>query len=55
MAGFTVVDSETVMATHLSHLMQVQASRLLSRTETQQLVDHVARLAPKLIEEVVEL
>ncbi len=53
MAGFTVVDSETVMATHLSHLMQVQAARLLSRTETQQLVEHVARLAPKLIEEVV--
>ena len=53
MAGFTVVDSETVMATHLSHLMQVQASKLLSRTETQQLVDHVAKLAPKLIEEVV--
>ena len=53
MAGFTVVDSETVMATHLSHLMQVHASRLLSRTETQQLVEHVARLAPKLIEEVV--
>ena len=53
MAGFTVVDSETVMATHLSHLMQVQASRLLSRTETQQLVDHVSKLAPKLIEEVV--
>jgi flagellar biosynthesis protein FlhA len=53
MAGFTVVDSETVMATHLSHLMQVQAARLLSRTETQQLVDHVSRLSPKLIEEVV--
>jgi flagellar biosynthesis protein FlhA len=53
MAGFTVVDSETVMATHLSHLMQVQAAKLLSRTETQQLVEHVSRLAPKLIEEVV--
>ena len=53
MAGFTVVDCETVMATHLSHLMQVQASKLLSRTETQQLVEHVAKLAPKLIEEVV--
>ncbi|MDH4451439.1 MAG: flagellar biosynthesis protein FlhA [Rhodoferax sp.] len=53
MAGFTVVDSETVMATHLSHLMQVQAGKLLSRTETQQLVEHVAKLAPKLIEEVV--
>ena len=53
MAGFTVVDSETVMATHLSHLMQVHAAKLLSRTETQQLVEHVARQAPKLIEEVV--
>ena len=53
MAGFTVVDSETVMATHLSHLMQTQAARLLSRTETQQLVEHVSKLAPKLIEEVV--
>ncbi len=53
MAGFTVVDPETVMATHLSHLMQVQAARLLSRTEVQQLVEHVAKLAPKLIEEVV--
>ncbi len=53
MAGFTVVDSETVMATHLSHLMQVQASKLLSRTETQQLVEHVAKIAPKLIEEVI--
>ena len=53
MAGFTVVDSETVMATHLSHLMQVQAAKLLSRTETQQLVEHVAKLAPKLIEEVI--
>ena len=53
MAGFTVVDSETVVATHLSHLMQVQAAKLLSRTETQQLVEHVGKLAPKLIEEVV--
>ena len=53
MAGFTVVDCETVMATHLSHLMQVHASKLLSRTETQQLVEHVAKMAPKLIEEVI--
>jgi flagellar biosynthesis protein FlhA len=53
MAGFTVVDPETVMATHLSHLMQVHAAKLLSRSETQQLVEHVSKLAPKLIEEVV--
>ena len=33
--------------------MQVHASKLLSRTETQQLVDHVTKLAPKLIEDIV--
>ncbi|WP_157269926.1 flagellar biosynthesis protein FlhA [Azohydromonas aeria] len=53
MAGFTVVDCSTVVATHLSHLMQVHAAKLLGRVETQQLVDHVAKLAPKLIEDVV--
>ena len=53
MAGFTVVDSETVMATHLSHLMQMHAAKLLSRAEVQQLVDHVAKVAPRLIEEVI--
>jgi flagellar biosynthesis protein FlhA len=53
MAGFTVVDCSTVVATHLSHLMQVHAARLLGRVETQQLVEHVTRLAPKLIEDVV--
>lgn len=53
MSGFTVVDCATVVATHLSHLMQVNAARLLGRVETQQLVEHVTRLAPKLIEDVV--
>jgi len=53
MSGFTVVDCSTVVATHLSHLMQLQAARLLGRVETQQLVEHVTRLAPKLIEDVV--
>ena len=53
MAGFTVVDCATVVATHLSHLMQVNAARLLGRVETQSLVEHVTKLAPKLIEDVV--
>jgi len=53
MAGYTVVDCATVVATHLSHSMQVHASKLLGRVETQQLVEHVTRLAPKLIEDVV--
>ena len=53
MAGFTVVDCATVVATHLSHLMQVNAARLLGRVETQALVEHVTKLAPKLIEDVI--
>jgi flagellar biosynthesis protein FlhA len=53
MSGFTVVDCSTVVATHLSHLMQVNASRLLGRVETQSLVEHVTKLAPKLIEDVI--
>lgn len=53
MAGYTVVDCSTVVATHLSHLMQVNAAKLLGRVETQQLVEHVTKLAPKLIEDVV--
>ena len=53
MAGFTVVDCATVVATHLSHLMQTNAAKLLGRVETQQLVEHVTRLAPKLIEDVI--
>ena len=53
MSGFTVVDCSTVVATHLSHLMQVNAARLLGRVETQSLVEHVTKLAPKLIEDVI--
>ncbi len=53
MSGFTVVDCGTVVATHLSHLMQMHAARLLGRVETQGLVEHVTRLAPKLIEDVI--
>jgi len=53
MNGFTVVDCSTVVATHLSHLMQVNAAKLLGRVETQQLIEHVTKLAPKLIEDVV--
>jgi flagellar biosynthesis protein FlhA len=52
-AGYTVVDPATVVATHLNHLMGVHASKLLGRTEVQQLLDHLARYAGKLAEEVV--
>lgn len=53
MGGYTVVDAATVIATHLNHLMGVHASKLLGRAEVQQLLDHLARFAGKLAEEVV--
>jgi flagellar biosynthesis protein FlhA len=53
MAGYTVVDCSTVIATHLSHLMQVHAAKLFGRVETQSLVEHLTKLAPKLMEDVV--
>ena len=52
-AGYTVVDASTVLATHLNHLMQTHAARLLGRAEVQQLLDHTAKYAPRLVEEVV--
>ncbi len=51
--GYTVVDAGTVIATHLNHVMQGHAAELLGRVETQQLLDHVGRESPKLIEDLV--
>jgi flagellar biosynthesis protein FlhA len=51
--GYTVVDVGTVIATHLNHVMHSHASELLGRQETQQLLDHVGRESPKLIEDLV--
>jgi flagellar biosynthesis protein FlhA len=51
--GYTVVDASTVVATHLNHVILTYASELLGRQETQQLLDHIARESPKLIEDLV--
>ena len=51
--GYTVVDPATVMATHLHHLMQNHASKLLGRGEVQQLLEHANRYANKIGEETV--
>jgi flagellar biosynthesis protein FlhA len=51
--GYTVVDAGTVIATHLNHIMQTHASELLGRQETQQLLEHVGRESPKLVEDLV--
>lgn len=51
--GYTVVDASTVIATHLNHLMQAHAAELLGRQETQALIDHLGKEAPKLVEDLV--
>ncbi|MFC5303342.1 flagellar biosynthesis protein FlhA [Azospira restricta] len=51
--GYTVVDSSTVVATHLNHLILSNAAELLGRQETQALLDHLAKDMPKLIEDLV--
>ncbi|MDH3353807.1 MAG: flagellar biosynthesis protein FlhA [Chromatiales bacterium] len=51
--GYTIVDSETVIATHLSQLLQTHAYELLGHEETQQLMDQLNKNTPKLVEDLV--
>ncbi|HUW26413.1 MAG TPA: flagellar biosynthesis protein FlhA [Gallionella sp.] len=51
--GYTVVDPGTVVATHLSHLISTRAAELLGRQEVQQLLDHLGKVTPKLVEDLV--
>ncbi len=51
--GYTVVDASTVVATHLSQLLQEHAHELLGREEVQHLLDNLRKSSPKLVEELV--
>lgn len=51
--GYTVVDASTVVATHLNHIILSHAAELLGRQEAQQLLDHLGKDAPKLVEDLV--
>jgi flagellar biosynthesis protein FlhA len=48
--GYTVVDTSTVIATHLSQLLTNNAAKLLGYEEVQQLLDMLAKRAPKLVD-----
>jgi flagellar biosynthesis protein FlhA len=51
--GYTVVDTSTVIATHLNHILQTHAHELLGREEVQQLLDNLAKISPKLVDGLV--
>jgi flagellar biosynthesis protein FlhA len=51
--GYTVVDPSTVIATHLSSLIQTHAHEILGHEEVQHMLNLVAKSAPKLVEDLV--
>jgi flagellar biosynthesis protein FlhA len=53
LAGYTVVDSVTIMATHLTEVLRQHAAELLGRQEVQGLLDNLAKSYPKAVEELV--
>ncbi|HZO22413.1 MAG TPA: flagellar biosynthesis protein FlhA [Steroidobacteraceae bacterium] len=51
--GYTVVDPSTVIATHLSFIIQSHAHEILGHEEAQHLLNTLAKTAPKLVEDLV--
>ncbi len=51
--GYMVVDTATVIITHLTEVIKSHAWELLTRTEVQILLDNVAKKYPKLVEELI--
>lgn len=53
MAGYTVVDLPTVMATHLTEIIRTHAHELLGRQEASQLIENFKKTNPKVVEELI--
>ncbi|GAB7024063.1 flagellar biosynthesis protein FlhA [Salidesulfovibrio brasiliensis] len=53
LAGYTVVDPATVIATHLTEVFRRNLSEFLGRQEVQDLLDNLSKRAPKAVETLV--
>lgn len=53
LAGYTVVDLPTVMATHITELVRSHAHELLGRQEVDSLIENFKKSYPKVIEELI--
>ncbi len=53
LAGYTVVDPSTVIATHLTEVFKHNLHEFLGRQEIQSLLDNLSKSAPKAVEELV--
>lgn len=52
-AGYTIVDPATIIATHLTEVIKKNSAELLGRQETQDLLDKLKEKHPKIVEDVV--
>jgi flagellar biosynthesis protein FlhA len=53
MAGYTVIDPTSVIATHLTEIIKTHAPDLLGRQETSALLDNVKQHYPVVVEELI--
>lgn len=53
MAGYTVVDAPSVVATHLTEVIKKYAAEILGRQEVKTLIDHLKETQPALVEELI--
>ncbi len=53
LAGYTVIDPTSVLVTHLSEVLRGSLSEILSRDDVKNLVEHVKKSSPAVVEELV--
>jgi flagellar biosynthesis protein FlhA len=53
MEGYTVVDGPAIIATHLTELIKTNGHELLGRQEVQNLLDNLAKIYPKVVDELI--
>ena len=53
LAGYTVIDPESVVLTHLSEVIKRHAHELLTREDVQNLIDHLRDQSPAMVNQIV--
>ncbi len=53
MDGYTVVDGAAVIATHLTEIIRTSGHEILGRQEVQNLLDNLAKMYPKVVDDLI--
>ncbi len=51
--GYTVVDTTTIIATHIGEIIKKHAHELVGRHELQQLLDNLSTVCPKVVDDLI--